>query len=207
MKAINLIPPEAAIRAAARRKRFGLVLLALVYLQLLGVGYMFFQGRLSEVQDELADKQAANQVIQADIAALEPARQLEADLRDGSNQIQQILATDIAWGRLLNDLGRVIPDRVWLDSFTARAEVDPENPGALGAVSMNGIAFDYPDAASWLRTLDSDRWPAVGAGWVLSTAQEEVIDGVVAVTFSSVGTLTNAALDDRVNDRIPTVPE
>ena len=113
----------------------------------------------------------------------------------------------MAWGRLLNDLGRVIPDRVWLDSFTARAEADPENPGSLGAVAMNGIAFDYPDAASWLRTLDSDRWLALGAGWVLATVQEQVVDGVTAVSFSSVGTLTPAALDDRLSDRIPTVPE
>ena len=107
----------------------------------------------------------------------------------------------------MNDLGRVIPDRVWLDSFSARAEVDPENPGSLGAVAMTGTAFDFPDAASWLRTLDSDRWPAVGAGWVLATTQEQVVEGVVAVTFSSVGTLTSAALDDRINERIPTVPE
>ena len=31
MKAINLIPPEAAIRSAARRRRFGIVMLAVMY--------------------------------------------------------------------------------------------------------------------------------------------------------------------------------
>ena len=168
---------------------------------------MLFQGQAGELEDRLTEQEMINQRLQADIAALAPARQLETDLRSGAGQITHILATDIAWGRLLNDLGRVIPDRIWLDSFTATAEVDPENPGALGAVAMTGIAFDYPDSASWLRTLDSDRWPAVGAGWVLSTTQEQVVDGVVAVSFSSVGTLTSAALDDRVNERIPTVPE
>lgn len=207
MKAINLLPPEAAIRAAARRRRFGFILLGVIYLALLGVGYMFFQGQEAEVQDRLAAQESLNQALRADIASLGPAADLERQLVEGAGQIQQVLATDVAWGRLLNDLGRVIPDRVWLDSFAARAERDPENPVSLGTVSMNGTAFDYPDAASWLRTLDSDRWPAVGAGWVLNTAQEEIVDGVAAVTFSSVGTLTTSALDDRVVDRIPTVPE
>ncbi len=207
MKAINLLPPEAAIRAAARRRRFGLILLGVIYLALLGVGYMFFQGQEAEVQDRLAAQESLNQALRADIASLAPAADLERQLLEGAAQVQQVLATDIAWGRLLNDLGRVIPDRVWLDSFAARAERDPENPASLGTVSMNGTAFDYPDAASWLRTLDSDRWPAVGAGWVLNTAQEEIVDGVAAVTFSSVGTLTTSALDDRVTERIPTVPE
>jgi len=207
MKAINLLPPEAAIRAAARRRRFGFILLGVVYLGVLAVGYMFFQGQKAEVEDELALQEATNQALQAEIGALSPAADLERQLRDGAAQIQQVLATDVAWGRLLNDLGRVIPDRVWLESFAARAEVDPENPLSFGTVSMNGTAFDYPDAASWLRTLDSDRWPSVGAGWVLNTTQEELFDGVPAVTFSSVGTLTAAALDQRVDDRVPTVPE
>ncbi len=207
MKAINLLPPEAAQRAAARRRRLGLVLLALLYLGLLAVGYLYFQGQRDEVEDRLAQQEATNQALRAEIAALSPAADLERQLRDGATQIEQALATDVAWGRLLNDLGRVIPDRVWLDSFAARAEIDPENPLSFGTVSMNGTAFDYPDAASWLRTLDSDRWPSVGAGWVLNTTQEELFAGVPAVTFSSVGTLTAAALDQRVVDRIPSVPE
>lgn len=207
MKAINLLPPEAAQRAAARRRRLGLVLLGLLYLGLLAVGYLYFQGERDEVEDRLAQQEATNQALRAEIAALSPAADLERQLRDGATQIEQALATDVAWGRLLNDLGRVIPDRVWLDSFAARAEIDPENPLSFGTVSMNGTAFDYPDAASWLRTLDSDRWPSVGAGWVLNTTQEELFAGVPAVTFSSVGTLTAAALDQRVADRIPSVPE
>ena len=233
MKAINLIPPDAALRAAARRKRFGFILLGLVYVALLAVGYMYFKGQLTEVEDQLAGQQADNnliraeisalapaaeldaqytagsnqiQAIRAEISALAPAAELDAQYTAGSNQIQAILASDIAFGRLLNDLGRVIPDRVWLDSLTATAQSDPANPSALGSVTMNGIAFDYPDAASWLRTLDSDRWPAVGVGWVLSTVQGDV-EEVPVVAFASVGVLTAASLDDRAARRIPAVPE
>ena len=200
-------PHHALSAGETRQKRFFPNADRQIYLALLGVGYMFFQGQEAEVQDRLDAQESLNQALRADIASLAPAADLERQLLDGSAQIQQVLATDVAWGRLLNDLGRVIPDRVWLDSFAARAERDPENPAALGTVSMNGTAFDYPDAASWLRTLDSDRWPAVGAGWVLNTAQEEIVNGVAAVTFSSVGTLTTSALDDRIDERVPTVPE
>ena len=206
MKAINLIPPDAALRAAARRKRFGFILLGLVYVSLLAVGYMYFKGQLTEVEDQLAAQQADNNLIRAELSALAPAAELDAKYTAGANQIQAILASDIAFGRLLNDLGRVIPDRVWLDSLTATAQSDPANPSALGSVAMNGIAFDYPDAASWLRTLDSDRWPAVGVGWVLATVQGDV-EEVPVVAFTSVGVLTEASLDDRAARRVPVVPE
>ena len=87
MKAINLIPPEAAIRSADRRRRFGIVMLAVMYVALLGIGYMFFQGREGELQDRLSEQEMINQRLQADIAALAPARQLEADLRSGADQV------------------------------------------------------------------------------------------------------------------------
>ena len=207
MKAINLIPPEAAQRAAARRKRFGIIMLGVIYVALLAVGFMYFRGQQTEVKDRLAIQQSDNAAVRAEVVALAPAADLQRELRNGSDQVERILVADIAWGRLLNDLGRVIPDRVWLDSFTAASLIDDENPAARGSVAMNRIAFDFPDAASWLRTLDSDRWPAIGTGWVLSTSAEEIVDGVPAVRFSSIGVLTTAALDDRLNDRIPSVPE
>ena len=207
MWSINLIPPEAAQRAAARRRRLALVLLGVIYVVFLAFGTVLFNDRTRETQVRLVEQQDTNQALEADIEALAPATQLEADLLAGVAQLEDILASDIAWGRFLNDLGRVIPDRVWLTSLTIQAAQDIENPDSFGSVSINGTAFDYPDSASWLRKLDSDGWPAVDAGWILTTAQESLFEDVTTVMFSSVGTLTAAALDSRIDDRIPKVPE
>ena len=206
MREINLLPPEAAKRAAARRKRFGFVLLGILWLALLFAGFLFFKGQADAKEEELAQQQAQNEAIRNDIAALSAVAGLQRSFDDRSEAIATALAVDVAWGRLLNDLGRVIPDRVWLENFSASVQVDEETPG-FGAIQMQGVAFDFPDASSWLRTLDSDQWPAIGAGWIQSTAVEEVVDGVPAVSFSSAGTITSNALSNRAEDRIPAVPE
>jgi Tfp pilus assembly protein PilN len=206
MRPINLLPPEAAQRAAARRARLGFALLAVVWLALLFLGFLFFSGRADSREEERDTQVALNDGIRSEIAALGPVAELARERDVRSDAIETALEIDVAWGRLLNDLARVIPDRVWLDSFSANVQVDEESVG-FGTVQMSGIAFDYPDTASWLRTLDSDQWPAIGAGWVLNTASEQVVEGVNAVSFSSAGTITQNALSDRAVERIPEVPE
>ncbi len=207
MRAVNLLPPEEAQRSAARRKRLGFLFLLALYIGALALGYLFFAGRADQAEEDLAAQQATNQAIRDDIGRLASAGNLRNEYRGRAADVSSILATDVSWGRLLNDLARLIPDRVWLTSLTAAATVSDINPGSFGQVTMAGVAFDYPDAASWLRTLDSDRWPAVGAAWVNSTAVEMIAGGVEAVNFSSIGTLTDAAVSSRVDERIPEVPQ
>jgi hypothetical protein len=73
-------------------------------------------------------------------------------------------------------------------------------------MTVNGVAFWFPDASTWLRILDSDLWPAVGAGWVNSTSGT-TIGEIPVVNFTSAASLTGAALSNRVVDLIPEVPE
>ncbi len=206
MRPINLLPPEAAQRAAARRKRAGFIFMGVLWLFLLFLGFLFFSNRADQKETERDEQLAVNEGIRREIAALASVAGLQAELDQRSDNVATVLTVDVAWGRLLNDLGRVIPDRVWLESFVAAVQVDEETPG-FGTVQMGGVAFDYPDSASWLRTLDSDQWPAIGAGWVLSTATEDIVEDVPAVVFASVGTLTSDALSNRAEERIPEVPE
>jgi len=207
MRSVNLLPPEEAQRSAARRRRAGYLALLLLYIGALAFGYLLFRGRADNAEADLAAQLATNDSIRADIQRLAPAAALQSEYRSRVGEVTDVLATDVAWGRFLNDLARVIPDRVWLTSFTAAADTTDDAPGAFGTVTMSGIGFDYPDAASWLRTLQSDRWPAVGAAWVLSTSAEDLFDGIPAVNFSSVGTLTQGAISSRIDERIPEVPE
>ena len=207
MRAVNLLPPEEALRSAARRRRFGYLVLVMLYIGALALGYVFFNGRADQAEENLATQLDVNQTLRDDIGRLAPAANLRSDYQARVADVSEILSTDVSWGRLLNDLARLIPDRVWLTSFTAAADTQAEDPGAFGQVTMAGVAFDYPDAASWLRTLDSDRWPAVGAAWVNSTALEAIVDTIEAVNFSSIGTLTEAAVSSRIDERIPEVPQ
>ncbi|MGH9052125.1 MAG: PilN domain-containing protein, partial [Acidimicrobiia bacterium] len=141
-----------------------------------------------------------------EIATLESARLLKQSYDAKVDMMEVILAADIAWGRLLNDLGRVIPDRVWLEGFSGQVSTSEESAGLLGQISGNGVAFEYPDVAAWLRTVDSDQFPALDGAWVNSASLASLGEAEI-IQFDSVASLTQAALSDRLAERIPEVPE
>ncbi|MDF1598008.1 MAG: PilN domain-containing protein [Acidimicrobiia bacterium] len=206
MRPINLLPPEVSEKSKARRKIFGMMLGVLAFVAVLALATFWLVGQANDAESDLEAQRQENQRLQAEIGQLDGARQLRADYQSGVSRVQLALANDIAWGRLLNDLARIINDRAWLSSLSAQASTPTETDVTFGTLSVSGTAFWYEDASSWLRVLDSSYWPAVGAGWVSSTSVSE-IEEIPVVNFSSAAALTSAALSTRVVDLIPEVPE
>lgn len=206
MRPINLLPPEVSARSKARRRIAGMVLVGIAFIAALGLATLWLLGQANDAEAELEAQQQANQRLQAEIAQLDGARQLRSDYESGVTRLQLALATDVAWGRLLNDLARIINDRAWLSSLSAQAAEPTEESLSFGSLTVSGTAFWYEDASSWLRVLDSSYWPAVGAGWVSSTSVSSIED-IPVVNFNSAAVLTSAALSTRVVDLIPEVPE
>lgn len=205
MRTINLLPPEAAQRATARRKTAGFVVIGVVYLALLALVALWWQSKATDSEDDLDAQLAANAQIEAEVRSLSDVRNLRSTYEDSVERLDQALVSDIAWGRLLNDLARIIPDRIWVTSLSGTVEQDEDNPFLLGQVAISGIAFDYPDASSWLRVLDAEEWPALGGGWVSSTNRSTIGESPV-VNFTSVASLLDAARSNRVEERTPEVP-
>ena len=205
MRTINLLPPEAAQRATARRKTAGFVALGVVYLALLALAALWWQGKANDAEKDLEAQLGVNTRIEAEIASLSGVRALRSTYENSVDRLGTALAKDVAWGRLLNDLARIIPDRLWVTSMTGTVQDDIENPFLLGQVSVTGVAFDYPDASSWLRVLDAEEWPALGGGWVSSTSRSTIGESPV-VNFTSVASLLDAARSNRVEERTPEVP-
>ncbi len=206
MRTINLLPPEARRRVQARRRRSFAIGLMLGYLLVLALFALFWGTKVSSARDQLEAQEMINEGIRAEIAQLESARLLKQSYDAKVDMMEVILAADIAWGRLLNDLGRVIPDRVWLEGFAGQVNRSEENPDLLGQISGNGVAFEYPDVAAWLRTVDSDQFPALDGAWV-NSASLAALGGTDVIQFDSVASLTRAAISDRLAERIPEVPE
>jgi Tfp pilus assembly protein PilN len=206
VRSINLLPPEARRRAQARRRRSLAIGVMLGYLLVLALFALFWGTKVTSAGDQLEDQQMVNEGIRAEIAKLESARLLKQSYDAKVDMMEVVLAADIAWGRLLNDLGRVIPDRVWLEGFSGQVNPSEENPDLVGQISGNGVAFEYPDVAAWLRTVDSDQFPALDGAWVNSASLATVGEAEV-IQFDSVASLTQAALSDRLAERIPEVPE
>jgi len=205
MRPINLLPPELARKKETRRRMAGFIAMGILYLVLLAIIAYWQNGKAQGVADELTAQKQTNQSTQQQIDALASSADLRAAYEGGVARIQSALEKDIAWGRLFNDLARVIPDRVWLTSFDGSVDLSGDTPGVIGQVQVGATAFDYPDASTWLRVVDSDVWPAMAGGWVTS-AQASTIGEIPVVDFQSSASLVQPSVSTRVDERIPEEP-
>lgn len=204
MRPINLLPPEVA-EGRSRRRRVGLVAVGVVaYLALLGVGVLFWNSKISAARQDVEAQQDINQLLEREVVALSDAGELQTEYQDRSDLVRTALATDVDWGILLNDLARLVPPRVWVETFSGTL-IPEATPGVLGQVAFSGIGFDFPDVSAWLRALDSDQFNGVTGTWV-STISEGVIGEADVVTFTSTAVLTSAAATNRADTLIPEVP-
>lgn len=209
MRPINLLPPEQARAARQRRGSAFVVLLFVIFLVALGGLWFLRSQALVAAEDKVDDQRAANARLENDIAALSDAAAALDLYESRSSQIAESLVIDIDWGRFLNDLGRVLPPRTWVGTLAASAAPPADDAGdtpTYGSVTVTGTAFDYPDASTWFRTLDSTEWSAVGGAWVSSITQSEIGD-FSTVDFSSSASLTTQALSNRSTTRIVEISE
>lgn len=201
MRPINLLPPEAHVKEQARARVARLALLAALYLALLAVLTLIWQGRVTEAEQDAAAQQLTNSALEAQVIEFQTVEGLVAEYDANVALMQVALADDLSWGRILNDLGRIIPDSVWLESFRGTVEADPAT-AQVGSVQVTGVGFDFPDVSAWLRALDSDRFPAATSTWVTSVTEGQIGEAEV-VNFISQTSLTEAARSDRLDTRIP----
>jgi len=209
VRPINLLPPEQARAARQRRGSAFVVLLFVIFLVALGGLWFLRSQALVAAEDNVDDQRAANARLENDIAALSDAAAALDLYESRSSQIAESLVIDIDWGRFLNDLGRVLPPRTWVGTLAASAAPPADDAGdtpTYGSVTVTGTAFDYPDASTWFRTLDSTEWSAVGGAWVSSITQSEIGD-FSTVDFSSSASLTTQALSNRSTTRIVEISE
>ena len=204
MRPINLLPPEVA-RERSRRRRVGIAIFgALAYVFLLGVGVLYWNGRVDAARDDLDAQVAINQSLERDVAALAGTEDIRTQYEEKATLVRSALAVDVDWGIFLNDLARLLPPRIWVETFNG--SVIPETvPGIIGQVSFSGVGFDFPDVSAWLRALDSDQFSGITGPWV-STVSQGIIGEDDVVTFSSTAVLTLGAATDRADSLIPEVP-
>jgi Tfp pilus assembly protein PilN len=150
------------------------------------------------------DQQEINRTLEREVAALADAGALQAEFETKASLVRAALTDDVDWGKLLNDFSRLLPPRVWIESFSGTVATGAF-PELVGEVSFNGVGFDFPDVSEWLRSLGSEAFSGITGPWV-STAVESTIGEEPVVNFSSTAALTTGAVTDRAEDLIPEVP-
>lgn len=151
--------------------------------------------RNNEIDDEkaaLAAAEATNAQLQAQIADLADAQAKQATLETAQAQINAVLATDVSWSRMLQEISRAIPNDVWLESFDGA--VTPDATTITGPVSFGANGLEYPSAAAWLTRVAEI--PSLTDLWVES-ASKGAFGVREIVSFSSSAELTDDARSDR----------
>lgn len=204
MRPINLLPPEVARQRTQRRRVALMALAGIAYLVVLALGVLLWNGRIDAARRDLDEQVATNQTLERQVAALGESGDLRDEFETRADLVRTALATDIDWGIILNDLARLLPPRLWVETFTGQVAAETA-PGVVGQVAFSGVGFDFPDVSAWLRALDSDEFSGITGTWV-NTVTEGVVGTAEVVTFSSTAVLTSAATTNRAEELIPEVP-
>jgi Tfp pilus assembly protein PilN len=169
MRRIDLLPSVYAQRRQERRN-IALVIVVGMLVFLLFVGWWVFLGfRINAAESDLADVQARNAVLQADIAELQEFVELQNEVDSKRASLQTVFAGDIDWPAVMTEIAMVIPGEVWLVNLNASAgttegastvatETNPiriasEEP--VGRIQVQGQSLTMPGVAKWMIRIES----------------------------------------------------
>jgi Tfp pilus assembly protein PilN len=201
VRRINLLPTEIAEKRKERQQVLLLVVVALVWLLVLGAVWFVRQGTLRDEEDRLAAAQAQIATLESQIGALEEFRLLDERVKAKQAALSLVMANDVHWSRLMIEFSMLVPGDSWVTSFTgsATAPADPtigtNAPGPkYGSLGFSVVTFDFPGVARWLTRMQE--MESIQSVWVPSAATGE-LGGREVVNFSSTSDLSSASLSGR----------
>lgn len=192
VRRISLLPREIAAGRVQRRQTAGVFV---------GVGALaalllaLWAAKAAQVSDEKQEADDAEQevaTLQAQRTQLAGANTLATEVAQREAQFRAVLADDIAWPKLFNEVATVIPNDVWLTNFTG-------TKGAPGTVSIGGQGFDQTSTARWLQRAGGIQ--SFQALWV-SNSTKTGTGATTIVNFTSQANLTAAARSTRLQTRL-----
>ena len=126
---------------------------------LLGVPTYLAKASLSDKQDEKAAVEAKNAELQSSIDDKADLKAQAAQVDQLDAQVTSLLATDVSWSHMLQDISKTMPGTVWLTSF--QGAVTPAAPLAPAPAPATDTKADseMPARAGSRRSGRSDRYP------------------------------------------------
>lgn len=121
MRAINLIPPEDRHGEAAPIRTGPVIYLIVAALSLVLIGVTavtLLNNDLEEKQDEVALLERQQAEAEARAASLQSFVEFESLKAARMNTISKLATSRFDWERVMNELARVLPTRVWLTELS-----------------------------------------------------------------------------------------
>ncbi|HET7651877.1 MAG TPA: type IV pilus assembly protein PilM [Acidimicrobiales bacterium] len=186
---LSVLPREVEIVREQRRQSLVVAGGVGAFAALLLAIWVAQNGKVNDERHKADQAEAEVAQLRRQTASLQDATQLQTQLDQRRQTVTAALTGDIAWTRLIQQIATVIPNDVWLTSFTG------STANGQGTVNFAAMGFDHTSAARWL--LRVGELPSITNLWLPSSAKQG--EGASAlVTFSSTATLTPAAASDRL---------
>lgn len=183
---ITLLPGEVAV-VREQRRQLVLTMTAVAGLAALLLLLWLFRGmQLNEENDDADAAEAQAASLQQQVNQLRDLTALQTELSARQAAAQAVLADDVEFTRLLQEVAVAIPNDVWLTGFTG-------TKGIPGTVNFQAMGFDQTSTARWL--LRIGELSSFNGLWVPSSTKAPGPGGLV--TFTSSANLTDAARSDR----------
>jgi type IV pilus assembly protein PilM len=188
---ISLVPKEIVERRRERTQVLAAAGAVAVFAFLLLGLYAMRSGKVDDANHRADDAEARTATLQQEVSALQDVETLQADLAARRQTVSAVLTGDVSWTRLIQQVAAVLPNDVWLTTFSGTAST----PTTPGTVAFTAMGFDHTSTAHWLiRVGDLDTFAGL---WVPSSTKSQGAARSL-VTFSGNATLTPAANSDRI---------
>jgi hypothetical protein len=166
---------------------------------------------LDEEKDRLAQVEAENAALQREKASLASAEQTEIEIETLQGQVEQLLATDISWARMLQEIARTIPNDTWLTAFQGTSTTgDPTAGGTAGGTTTPGTtpstspSGTTPTTSTAGGVTDSSTTSTTAVGAVPGApSPSEAAAGTVSFTIVGLDFPSVSAWIQRIGSQIP----
>ena len=186
---LTVLPREVEIVREQRRQSVAVAGGVGAFAALLLAIWLAQNGKVNDERRKADQTEAEVADLRRQTAGLQDASQLQTQLDQRRQTITAALQGDVAWTRLIQQIATVIPNDVWLTSFSGSSS------GGAGTVNIAASGFDHTSAARWL--LRVGELPGLTNLWLPSSSKQGEGPNAL-VTFSSTATLTPAAGSDRL---------
>lgn len=142
---INLLPVRAAQKKEKLRSQISILVLVIVA-ALVACGGLYFNIALNidQQKKEIAQINAEIRQLNTKIGQVGRYKKLQDELRQKLEVLGQLKAAKSGPVRLLDELSRILPQKLWLTSFKESG----------GAISLNGIGINESTVADFMQKLE-----------------------------------------------------
>ncbi len=169
---INLLPVRAAQRKEKLRSQLSILFLCLL-LALIGCAAAYFkqESETKELNEEIAQVEARNNALKKQIGEVRDIEKRKAELAKKLDILQSLKEGKTGPVRLLDELSRALPDKLWLTSFSESS----------GNIQIAGYGISQNVVAEFMRNLGSSPYYA---NIELTVTEQTNLGGVKVHKFS-----------------------